>query len=89
MSQVQKLIERLLATPAPADFTWDELLKVLNYFGYTELKKGKTGGSRRKFADAGKNIISLHKPHPSAILKAYQLKDVIEHLKEKGKIKDE
>lgn len=89
MAQIQKLIERLLSVPAPKDFSWNELVRVLNYFGYIELKKGKTGGSRRKFADAEKNIISLHKPHPSEILKEYQIKDVIEHLKEKGKIKDE
>jgi len=87
MAQIQKLIDRLLITPK--DFSWSELVKVLNHFGYIETKKGKTGGSRRKFADSEKNIISLHKPHPSEILKEYQLKDVIQHLKEKGRIKDE
>ncbi len=86
MAQIQKLIERLLAAPTPKDFSWSELVKVLNYLGYIELKKGKTGGSRRKFADPEKNTISLHKPHPSEILKEYQIKDVIEHLKEKRKV---
>ena len=53
------------------------------------MKTGKTGGSRRKFVEADKNIITLHKPHPGKILKEYALKQVVEHLKEKGKIKDE
>lgn len=73
----------------PSDFTWEELVKVLAHLGYDEMSKGKTGGSRRKFADNDKNIISLHKPHPGNIVKGYMLKQVIEHLKEKGKIADE
>jgi len=89
MAQIQKLIERLNAAQLPKDFTWQELTKVLSHFGYIELKGGKTGGLRRKFADESNNIISLHKPHPKEILKEYQLKDVVEHIKEKGKIKDE
>lgn len=87
MSRTEKLVQRLLA--APKDFTWEELVKILVQFGYIELKKGKTGGSRRKFADEKKNIIILHKPHPGNIVKEYALKQVIVHLVEKGHIKDE
>jgi peptidoglycan/xylan/chitin deacetylase (PgdA/CDA1 family) len=39
--------------------------------------------------DDDKNIITLHKPHPGKILKEYALKQVIENLKDKGKITDE
>ena len=84
MAKIEKLIEKLLSVPK--DFTWEELVKLLAHFGYTELKKGKTGGSRRKFADQYKNIISLHKPHPGNILKHYQITEVIALLKEKGLI---
>lgn len=87
MSKTEKLIERLLAFPK--DFTWDELIKILDHFGYKEIKTGKTGGSRRKFSDARQHIISLHKPHPGNILKYYQLKEVVAKLKEKGVIKDD
>ncbi len=87
MSKLEKLILRLLAIPK--DFTWDELVKLLAFYGYAEIKKGKTGGSRRKFADNTKNIISLHKPHPGNIIKEYALKEVIAHLKEKGYLQDE
>ena len=87
MSRKDKLEQRLL--DEPKDFTWDELIKLLSVYGYTEIKKGKTGGSRRKFMDRQKNIIALHKPHPANTIKSYAIRDVIVHLKEKGHIKDE
>lgn len=87
MAQIQKLIKRFLSNPT--DFTWEELIKLLSYFGYEELKKGKTGGSRRKFADNTGDIISLHKPHPSSIVKRYAINDVVQKLKEKGLLKDD
>lgn len=87
MARIEKLVARLLSRPK--DFTWDELVKILGHFGYEELGKGKTGGSRRKFADDTKQIINLHKPHPGNILKRYQIDQVIASLNERGKIKDE
>lgn len=87
MSKNEKLLQRLLSIPR--DLTWDELVKLLHVFGFVELKTGKTGGSRRKFADVNKNVIILHKPHPGNIVKEYALKQVITQLKEKGHIKDE
>jgi len=87
MSRQEKLTSRLLSVPN--DFTWDELIKVLTTFGYKEVKGGKTGGSRRRFIDDNKNVITLHKPHPANIVKNYAIREVIEHLKSKGHIKDE
>jgi predicted RNA binding protein YcfA (HicA-like mRNA interferase family) len=79
MSKIEKTIERLLSKPK--DFTWDETIKVLKYFGYDQMAQGKTGGSRRKFVNENKQIISLHEPHPQKVLKTYQLDSIIEHLK--------
>lgn len=87
MSKQNKLIERFLSIPS--DLTWDELVKVLSYYGYGEFTKGKTAGSRRKFADDHKNIILLHKLHPANIVKKYAIRQVIETLKEQGKITNE
>jgi hypothetical protein len=84
MSKSDKLIDRFLKTPT--DFTWEEATKLLGYFGYIELKTGKTGGSRRRFINQKKHIINLHKPHPGNILKHYQLKILIDALKEEGHI---
>ena len=87
MSKTEKLLQRLLSLPK--DFTWEELDKLLAYFGFEELKKGKTGGSRRKFADRQKKVIILHKPHPGNIVKEYVIKQVIEYLIDNRYIKNE
>ena len=84
MSKKDKLLERFLLLPK--DFTWDEATKLLSFFGYTELKTGKTGGSGRKFINQKKHIISLHKPHPGHILKRYQLEILMTALKEEENI---
>ncbi|HEX2627413.1 MAG TPA: type II toxin-antitoxin system HicA family toxin [Chitinophagaceae bacterium] len=84
MAKIEKLIERALLQPT--DFTWEELVKLLNHFGFRELKTGKTSGSRRKFSDDSGYPVYLHKPHPSNTLKPYALKYVIELLMQKGKL---
>jgi hypothetical protein len=83
MSKIDKLIQRLLSRPK--DFTYNELVKILNHFGYQEVKKGKTGGSRRAFIrDTTKHIIRLHKPHPGNILKMYVIDYIINELRNQG-----
>lgn len=86
MSTTSKLVDRLLSIPS--DLTWDELVKVLEYYGFKMKKTGKTGGSRRKFVDESNNVIILHKPHPANIVKKYAIRQVIQNLEEKGKIKE-
>jgi len=79
MSKIDKIMKKFNSNPK--DFTWDELLKLLNHYGYIEInKKGKTGGSRRKFANKNQTIISLHEPHPQKIIKPYVIKQIKEHL---------
>lgn len=78
MSTKEKLIEHFLKMPR--DFHYNEAVKLLGYFGFTEVKKGKTSGSRVKFQNKQRVPISLHKPHPSGIMKQYQLKQIKEIL---------
>jgi hypothetical protein len=79
MTRRNKIIDRLLSRPK--DFTYDELAKVLNSFGYQEVKTGKTSGSRRAFVNSiSKHIIRLHKPHPGNLLKMYQIDYIIQEL---------
>lgn len=81
MSKKEKLLNRLLSRPK--DFTYDELVKLLSYFGYSEIKKGKTAGSRRAFYNENtKSIIRIHKPHPKNILKMYIVDLIINELKD-------
>lgn len=78
MSKKEKLIDRFLSLPS--DFHYDEMVKLLGYFDFYEIKKGKTSGSRVKFMNSGGVPILLHKPHPTGILKYYQLKQIKELL---------
>ena len=52
----------------PKDFTWDELVALLEYLGFEEVRKGKTGGFRRYFKNKENIPIRLHEPHPSKVL---------------------
>lgn len=85
MSKKDKLLKRLKSKPA--DFTYDELKTLLMYLGFVENNKGKTSGSAVKYINNIYNKeILLHKPHPSNVLKQYQIKLVIDALKKIGVI---
>jgi predicted RNA binding protein YcfA (HicA-like mRNA interferase family) len=80
MSRIDKLIARFKSKPK--NFNFNELIKILNHFGY-ELVQGS--GSRVIFVN--KNLshkIKLHQPHPGNILKRYQIDLIEAELKLKG-----
>jgi len=79
MSKHNKLIKRFLQRPT--DFTWDELTALLAGFGYVPAKAGKTGGFRVRFIHKTSEPIILHRPHPTPVLKRYQLEQIEEILK--------
>ncbi len=81
MSKKDKLIDRLLKNPK--DFTFDEMVSLLSYFGY-ELKEGGTGSGVKFVKEDSNEVINFHKPHPSGILKRYVLDQVIEKLRKEG-----
>ena len=83
----EKLRNRFLKMPS--DFTFDEMQRLLEGFGYEKSNKGKTSGSRLIFKNGAKRPIMLHKPHPGNIVKEYAMKQVLEDLKEAGFIKEE
>ena len=66
MTKKEKLIARFLTMPS--DFHYDEAVKLLGYFNFKEIKKGKTSGLRVKFINPEGVPIMLHKPHPSGII---------------------
>jgi len=82
VSKLQKNVARLLAKPM--DYTWDELMSLMIALGY-ELRTA--GGSSRKFFDPATNAtFFMHEPHPSKILKAYQVRAVVRFLRNERKI---
>lgn len=82
MSKLEKAVARLLGKPT--DFTWDELVTLMTSLGY-ELRT--SGGSGRKFLEpTSRAVLFLHEPHPSHVLKAYQVREVIRFLKQEGRL---
>ena len=84
MGRREKLVARLKGRPK--DFTWDELVRLLEGLGYIEAATGKTGGSRRRFIHETAPTIALHKPHPGNIVKMYVIDDVLRILTEENLI---
>lgn len=82
MGSKEKLIERFLSMPS--DFTFDEIRRLLGFFGYEQANKGKTSGSRVIFKNGNKRPIMLHKPHPGNVVREYAMKQVYEDLKAGG-----
>ena len=81
MSKKEKLLARL--KEKPKDFSFDEVVQLMGYFGYNIVAGGKTGGSRVAFSNDKKDYIRMHRPHPKSILKAYQVQNLIDDLKER------
>jgi len=82
VSRQEKLIRKFL--DKPNDFKWSELTAMLRGFGFKAVKGKKTGGSRARFAHPELPPIILHRPHPSSILKRYQVAQIENFLKEEG-----
>jgi len=87
VSKAEKLIQRFLSKPR--DFKYTEAKKLLRHYGYTELTKGRTSGSRVAFINQKlKRSVLLHKPH-KGIMKPYQLTEIKNELIKTGKITEE
>ena len=84
MGQKEKLIARLLSQPK--DFTFSDMETLLGYFEYKRNDKGRTSGSRVMFINDKYASIMFHKPHQRKELLDYQVKQVIEVLKQEGLI---
>lgn len=79
MGRLDKIIDRI--KNGSGTISYAELRYVLGQLGYSEIKSGKTSGSRVGFFNKQKNLlIRLHRPHPSNELKDYQLKLIRLHL---------
>lgn len=80
MAKHAKTLQRLAASPTPTDITWDEVAGLLRNLGFEEKKND---GSRRKFFNPEtKEVISMHRPHPSPVLKQYAVRQLADQLKD-------
>ena len=81
MGRKDKLIARLKSKPK--DFTFDEAKALLEFYGYVISNSGKTSGSRVCFT-RGQKVFRMHKPHPRKELLHYQVRELVDELKEEG-----
>lgn len=84
MGRHKKLIARFKSRPK--DFTWQDMLRLLEGLGYRAEPTGKTSGSRRLLAHPSASSIVLHRPHPGNIVKEYVIKDKLQALTNDGLI---
>ena len=77
MSTKEKLIERFQSLPN--DFTFDELKRVMGFYGFTVMNSGATSGSRTDFKK-GSVHVKMHKPHPGNIVGRKTLKSIRDYL---------
>jgi hypothetical protein len=64
----------------PSDFHYHEVVRLLGYFDFVKVGRGKTSGSGVKFINSEGVVMMLHRPHPSGTMKQYQLKQIKEVL---------
>lgn len=85
MSRYSKLKDRLFAERTPRDFSWDDLVTLMEHLGYELDNRG--GGSHRHFTHGTlKTTLTICCPHGGGekTLKPYQVKDVRNRLVEDG-----
>ena len=69
MGSKEKLIERF--KKLPKDFTFEETISLLNYFGYAKHNKGTTTGYRILFTNEETGqYIDIHQPQHDSLMHA-------------------
>jgi predicted RNA binding protein YcfA (HicA-like mRNA interferase family) len=81
MSKKEKLLAKFCASPSPKDFSWQDLIKLMDSFGF---KSTCGGGSHYMFEHTSGFRFSMSKTHPSGILKTYQVRDAKNALRNIG-----
>lgn len=78
-----KLIEQKVKNKQ-RNITFEEMVLLLEHYGYIQDNKGKTSGSRMRFRLDGHADILIHRPHPQKELKEYIVKDLHDLLEMEG-----
>ena len=84
MASVEKLIAAFLA--CRNTYPYNDFKRILGRLGYREVKRGKTGGSRRRFYNQQiDHILMFHEPHNGEMARG-MVKRLREELEAKGLI---
>lgn len=84
MSKKQKLRDRLLRKPPPKDFRWDELVTLMDQFGFDLDMSGGSSHGHFVLREDPNKVIDTYRPHPGGIMYAVQLRQIVEKLSEWG-----
>jgi predicted RNA binding protein YcfA (HicA-like mRNA interferase family) len=83
MGKKEKLKKKFLTQPK--DFTYEELVSLLNFLGFAEEKIGRSTGSAVCFIHKKTGcVIRFHRPHPSNEIKSYLMKQIKLVLEKEG-----
>lgn len=77
MSTKEKLVRRFCQLPK--DFTFEELIRLMHFFGFELDNKGSSSGSRVVFV-RNDMTLDMHRPHPGNIIKPKTLKYIYDYL---------
>jgi len=80
MSKREKFLRKFLQTPIKKELTFSELETLLFALGYVKLDGA--GSAIKFYNEKSDNLINLHKPHPSDVLKVYMIKQIQMKLKD-------
>ena len=86
MSKKDNLLKKLIRKPIPTSFTTRELDTLMKNCGCKKFEGGR-GSGIGYLHETTKRIIQFDGPHPGNELYRYQIKMVIQFLKEVGEIK--
>ena len=86
MPKKDELVRKLLSKPMPTNFTVRELDALMSKCGCTKFEGGR-GSGIGYLRNKSKRILQFDGPHPGHELYRYQIKKVIEFLRELGEIK--
>ncbi len=86
MSKKENLLKKLIQKPIPTNFTTRELDTLMKNCGCKKFEGGR-GSGIGYLHETTKRIIQFDGPHPGNELYRYQIKMVIQFLKEVGEIK--
>ena len=87
MPPKEKLVEKLCRTPAPNNFTVNDLAALMAKCNCTQGKGGRGSGIRYFHGPTGRVLI-FDAPHPGKDLYRYQVRKVIEFLSAVGEISE-
>jgi predicted RNA binding protein YcfA (HicA-like mRNA interferase family) len=76
----RRTLERMQATPTPADIRWAEIKSLLNALGVNLVERA---GSRVQLVKGAESIV-VHRPHPQPVARRDTVRDIAKFIERIG-----